>query len=301
MDGYAHVGGDYLPLAQAAIPLVDWGFLRSDCVYDAIPFTAMRLFRLSSHLDRFWASMAAWRLACPHSQEEVRVISHELVRRSGLESGLLLVITTRGSPPSLEVRNPALFANRFYAFAQVLPPIANPERLTAGLSIKVARTPRIDERSVPATAKNFQWGDFTRGRLEAHDAGADNAVLTDAEGNLTEGPGFNIFLVRDGRLLTPARHCLKGITRATVLEIAAEQGLATEEGDFPADELPLAEEVFFSSSAGGIFPVTRVDRRPIGQGVAGPVTEVIRETYWRWRLDPRQTELVVDAPRDADA
>ena len=291
-DGCAYISGAYLPLREAAIPMLDWGFLRGDCVYDAIPFAQGLLFRLQDHLERFWQSMAKWRLRCPQDREQVRRICHLVVARSGLRDGLLIVILTRGQPPSLKVRNPALFENRFYAFAQVLPPIADQERLRTGLEIIIAKTPRIPERSVDSTAKNFQWGDFTQARLEAHDLGADNALLLDQDGNLAEGPGFNVFLCKGRRLSTPARNCLKGITRATVLEMAAGQGLGTEERDIPAADLFAADEAFFSSSAGGIFPVVRVNGQPIGSGGTGTITQALLKEYWRRRTDSAWCEAV---------
>ena len=290
--GCAYVADAYLPLEQAAIPMTDWGFLRGDCVYDAIPFADGMLFRVQDHIERFWESMEKWRLSCPKSQAEVRNVCHEVVSKSQLRSGLLLIITTRGMPPDLTIRNPALFSNRFYAFAQVLPPIVDPERLKAGLKIVVSKTPRIPEESVDATAKNFQWGDFIQARLQAHDQNADNAILLDYDGNLTEGPGFNVFLLQGQQLSTPSHHCLKGITRRTVLEIGADMGLEVSERDIPLSEIHQADEVFFASSAGGLFPVTEVDGTTVGSGSVGPKTSEITEEYWRWRRDPARCDAV---------
>ena len=290
-NGCAYVSGTYVPLEEAAIPMTDWGFLRGDCVYDAIPFSDGLLFRLQDHIERFWESMEKWRLICPRSQEEVRAVCHDVVRKSQLRTGLLLIITTRGIPPDLSIRNPALFKNRFYAFAQVLPPIVDPKNLTSGMRIVVSNTPRIPEQSVDATAKNFQWGDLMQARLEAHDAHVDNAILLDFDGNLTEGPGFNVFLVKDQQLSTPKRHCLKGITRRTVLEIGQSLRMQCLERDIPVAELAQADEVFFSSSAGGIFPVAEVDGSPVGSG-QGNITNEILERYWAMRGDPEFTEAV---------
>ena len=99
-QGCAYVGEDYVPLSQAALPITDWGFLRGDCVYDAIPFSEGRLFRLRDHIDRFWESMEKWRLECPLDKSAVHAVCHGCVSRSQLRSGLLLIITTRGLPPS---------------------------------------------------------------------------------------------------------------------------------------------------------------------------------------------------------
>ncbi len=292
-NGCAFIGGKYVPLEKATMPLTDWGFLRGDCVYDAIPFSDGRLFRLNDHIDRFRESMSKWRLNSPLSKDDVRAVCHACVSKAQLRDGLLLVITTRGTPPSLDIRNPALFENRFYAMAQVLPPIATPENMTNGLRVVISNVPRVPQESVDSTAKNFQWGDLIQARLEAHDADVDNAILLDFDGNLTEGPGFNVFIVKGKVVSTPAKHCLKGITRDTVIQIAVAQGLTVEERDIPVDELFAADEAMFSTSAGGVMPVTEVDGKTIGSGTRGPIAAAIVEEYWKRRADPAYSEAVV--------
>lgn len=290
--GVAYVDGRFLPLSEATIPITDWGFIRGDAVYDAVVFSGGCLFRLSDHVERFGHSMAKWRLEIALSPGRIREIVHEVVRRSGLRDGLVLIIATRGVPPSLGIRNPAYFENRFYAFSQILPPIAPAEKLRDGMSVVISKVRRIPEQSLDSTAKNFQWGDFTQARLEAHDRGADNALLLDYDGNVTEGPGFNAFIVSDGVLKTPAHHRLEGITRRTVIEIAERSGRRWEEADIALAELKRADEVFLCSSAGGVFPVIRVDDEIIGDGACGPVTASILDEYWRLRVDPEWVEKV---------
>lgn len=290
--GVAYVDGRFLPLSEATIPITDWGFIRGDAVYDAIVFSRGCLFRLSDHVERFGRSMAKWRLEIALSPDRIREIVHEVVRRSGLRDGLVLIIATRGVPPSLGIRNPAYFENRFYAFSQILPPIAPAEKLRDGMSVVISKVRRIPEQSLDSTAKNFQWGDFTQARLEAHDRGADNALLLDYDGNVTEGPGFNAFIVSDGVLKTPARHRLEGITRRTVIEIAERSGRRWEEADIALAELKRADEVFLCSSAGGVFPVIRVDDEIIGNGACGSVTASILDEYWQLRVDPEWVEKV---------
>ena len=290
--GVAYIDGRYLPLSKASIPITDWGFIRGDAVYDAIPFSEGFLFRLADHIERFGRSMDKWRLEVPLAHGRIREIVHEVVGRSGLRDGLAMIIATRGVPPSLGIRNPAYFENRFYAFAQILPPIASKNKLRHGMSVVISKVRRIPEQSLDSTAKNFQWGDFTQARLEAHDRGADNALLLDFDGNVTEGPGFNAFIVSEGVLRTPAHHRLEGITRRTVIEIAERSGRRWEEADIALAELKRAREVFLCSSAGGIFPVVRVDDEIIGDGVCGSVTASILDEYWRLRVDPEWVEKV---------
>ena len=290
--GVAYVDGRYLPIGEASIPITDWGFIRGDAVYDAIPFTRGFLFRLSDHVERFGLSMRKWRLHVSLGPDRITAVVHEVVRRSGLRDGLVLIMATRGVPPSLGIRDPARFENRFYAFSQVLPPIAAPERLRDGMSVIVSRVRRIPETSVDSTAKNFQWGDFTQARLEANDRGADNALLLDHEGNVTEGPGFNAFIVSGGTLKTPAHHRLEGITRRTVMEIAERAGWPVSETDVPVAEMMGADEVFLCTSAGGIFPVTEIDGLPVADGTCGEITSAVLDRYWRLRVDPEWAEAV---------
>jgi branched-chain amino acid aminotransferase len=101
---------------------------------------------------------------------------------------------------------------------------------------------------------------------------------------VTEGPGFNVFAVKDGRVITPDRGVLHGITRRTVLDICAEQGIATEARALPLEELLEADEVFLSTSGGGAVPVTLVDDRIFSNGAPGPVATGIRNAYWDWML-----------------
>ena len=104
----------------------------------------------------------------------------------------------------------------------------------------IARTPRIPDACVNTKFKNYHWGDLTRGKFEAKEAGADAAVHLSIEGFLTEGAGFNVFFARNGRLYTPARNVLFGVTRATAIDLAAELGISLEIGDYTANDLRTA-------------------------------------------------------------
>ena len=156
-----------------------------------------------------------------------------------------------------------------------------------GLHLIVSSVERISDRSVDPTVKNFHWGDLTRSLFEAFDAGPRHAVLVDRDGNVTEGAGFNIFVVRDGALATPERGVLLGITRKTVIELATEAGIAVRQGAVTAAEVRAADELFLTSTAGGVMPVTMIDGRPVGDGTPGKITTILRQSYWEAHDDPR--------------
>ena len=285
-QGAAWQRGTYVPIAQASVPLTDWGFLRSDATYDVVTVWDGAFFRLDAHLDRFERSCARFRLDPGKSRAEITDILAQCVRLAGLRSAYVEMLCTRGQPP-WGSRDPRQAVNQFHAFAVPYVWIANEEQRARGLDVMVSDVQRIPAASVDPTAKNYHWNDLTMGLLGALDAGGDTVLLTDAQGNVVEGPGFNVFAVRDGCLVTPREGVLEGITRRTVLEMAQALGIPAELRALPAGELRGAAEAFLSTSGGGVLPVTRVDGKPLGSGRIGPLTQRLQETYWAWHRDPR--------------
>jgi branched-chain amino acid aminotransferase len=151
---------------------------------------------------------------------------------------------------------------------------------------------RIPATSVDPTAKNYHWNDLTMGLFGALDAGADSVLLVDAAGNVVEGPGFNVFCVREGVLITPGEGMLEGVSRRTVIEMAHSLGLALQVRTLPASELRGADEVFITTSGGGVLPVTVLDKCTIGSGSPGPITRQLVQTYWAWHADPAYSRAI---------
>ena len=244
-----------------------------------------KFFRLADHLERFERGMRELRLAIGLERSDVAEVLAQLVRLSGLRDAYVEMIATRGLVVS---RDPREFENRFYAYAIPfvwISPAAQQEE--GGLHLIISSVERISDRSVDPTVKNFHWGDLTRSLFEAFDAGARHAVLVDRDGNVTEGAGFNIFVVRDGALATPGRGVLLGITRKTVIELAAEAGIAVRQGVVTAAEVRAADELFLTSTAGGVMPATMIEGRPVGNGTPGKITTILRQSYWEAHDDPR--------------
>lgn len=290
-DGIAFVDGAYVPLAEASIPLIDRGFVRSDATYDVAHVWQGCFFRLDDHIERFHESMRGLRMSLPYSKAEIAEILTECVRRTGLHDAYVQMTCTRGVPPR-GTRDPRLCENRFYAFAQPFVWIANEEQRRDGLRMIVSSVQRIQPEAVDPRVKNFHWLDLTMGIFEAYDRDAVVAVLVDGAGNITEGAGFNVFAVHDGVLSTPDRGVFEGMTRRTVIEMAKEMGVACEVRAVTVAELYDADEVFITSTAGGIMPVTAVDDRLYGNGKPGPLTQRINDCYWaRQHADGLLTEI----------
>jgi len=281
--GAAYVDGRFVPIAEATIPLTDWGYRRSDVTYDVVSVWGGAFFRLGDHLRRFRASMETFRLDPGLDDAAIRRVLHALVRAAGLREAYVAMDCLRGQPPPGQPRHPAFARAYLAAYAVPYVWLMRPEVIERGAHAIIATTPRIPQASLDARAKNFHWADLTAGLFEAHEKGADQPILLDHEGNVTEGPGFNVFCVTDGVVATPDHNVLEGISRLSVIELCHELGLPLEVRRVPVAELLEADEILLSTTAGGVVPVTRLDQRILGNDHAGPVAMRLRELYWEKR------------------
>lgn len=282
-EGAAYVDGRYMPIADAAIPITDWGYRRSDVTYDVVSVWGGAFFRLDDHIKRFRASMRSLRLDPPESDDEIRHVLTECVRRSGLREAYVAMDCLRGRPKPDLPRHPLNCRNYIAAFAIPWVWVMSEEMQARGAHLIVAKTPRIADESVDPTVKNFHWGDLTRGLFEASDQGADNCVLTDGKGFVTEGPGFNVFAVTNGAVATSDHGALEGITRLSVQELCRDLGMPFAIRPLPVEELRDADEIFLATTAGGIMPASRIDGRIMGNDRPGPISARLRETFWAKR------------------
>jgi len=286
-DGCAWIDGEYVPIAQARIPIMDWGFLHSDLTYDVISAWRGKLFRLDDHMARFERSYQKLRLVPPFTLAEMRDILIETVALSGLRDTYSEVVVTRGIAPK-GVRDPRKLQARFYAYSVPFVWLVKPEDQAKGVALAITQqVERISPRSVDPTVKNFHWGDLTRALFEAYDEGALLPALTDGHGLITEGAGNNIFAVVDGRVYTPAVGVLEGVTRKTVIELVSASDTEMVVGDLSVDMMHRAEEVFLSSTGGGVIPITTLDGRAVGDGRTGPIASWLQRAYWELQDDPR--------------
>ncbi len=297
--GLALIEDEMTPVSEARLPILDWGFLHSDATYDVAHVWQGRFFRLEDHLDRFFAGMERLRMQIPHDRDAVRERLHDLVAAAGLREAYVEMICTRGQPQAGS-RDPRTCTNRFLAFAVPFVWIADPAKQETGLHLTISRMQRIPPASVDPAVKNYHWLDMVQALFEAYDRGGETAITVDADDHVVEGPGFNLFVVRDGDLATPATGVLPGVTRRTVMELGHAQGRGVQAQPVSADAVRGADEVFITSTAGGVMPVTRVDDTVIGDGTPGPVTRALRDAYWALHEDPRYT-LAVDYDRPAGA
>ncbi|MBU3693465.1 MAG: D-amino acid aminotransferase [Rhodocyclaceae bacterium] len=269
-----YLNGEYLPIGEARVPVLDRGFLLGDGVYEVIPVYARRPFRLPQHLARLQNSCDGIRLANPHDTGGWTALIGDLIGRQDFADQNLYLQVTRG------------VAKRDHAFPQGAAPtvfmMANPlvtpspaqfEAGVAAVSTTDNRWQRCDIKSIALLANVLL-------RQLAVDEGAAESILF-RDGHLTEGAASNIFAVKNGTLLAPPRNhrMLPGITYDAVIELARGHGIPLEVREISEAEVRQADELWLTSSTKEILPITRLDGRPVGSGTAGPLARRLLALY----------------------
>lgn len=273
-----YLNGQYLPLADARISPLDRGFLFADSVYEVLPVFDGRMFRFREHFNRLARSLREIRMASPHAHEEWLVLLEELVRQNGGGNMYVYVQVTRGMEFGRNHAFPAQATPTVFAMASLLPAMTAEQR----------------ERGLSAiTVEDFRWGrcDIKATALlpnvlmkqQAVDANAQEAILV-RDGEVLEGSSTSIFIVRKGVAATPvnSNRILPGTTRDVALELAG--GLMPVEiRRIRVDELRAADEVWLAAATRDVLPITRIDGKPVGSGLPGPLWQKISAAFMQLR------------------
>ena len=275
MSRITYVNGRFVPESEASVSIFDRGFLFADGVYEVAAVLDGRLVDNAAHLARLERSLRALGMASPATPEEIVRAQKELVARNGLHGGIVYLQITRG-PADRDFAYPAEPRPTFVMFTQEKPLVDNP---LAARGITIATVPdlrwkRRDVKTVGLLAASMA-------KQAALDAGTDDAWMVEG-GFVTEGSSSNAYVVTgDGVVVT--RHLgneiLHGITRAAVLRLARESGLAVEERAFTVEEAKRAAEAFVTSASVFVLPVVRIDGEAVGDGRPGAVTARLRGIY----------------------
>jgi D-alanine transaminase len=265
--GEVYLNGEYTPLEEARVPVMDRGFLFGDGVYEVIPVYGGQAFRLAQHMQRLDNSLQAIRMENPLQPEDWDGIFRRLTGATPELDQLIYLQVTRGVDPARnhlfpEGAKPTVFVMSWVAKPRD-PVIA--EQGIAAISLEDNRWHRCDIKSIALLGNVLL-------RQQAEDVGAGEAILI-REGLVTEGSSTNPFIVMDGEILTPPKsnQVLPGVTRDLVLELARKAGIPCTERAVSRDELETADEIWISSSSREVQPVTSLDGKAVGAGVPGPV------------------------------
>lgn len=278
MSRWAYVNGQYVPKSQASVHVEDRGYQFADAVYEVWSVVGGRLADFEGHMARLERSLDELRIRRPMSRAALTQVLRETVRRNRVRKGLVYLQVSRGTAP------------RDHPFPS---PDTPPSVVVTAKSLDRRKQEASAARGISVvTRPDIRWGRCdikTVGLLpnilakqEALDAGAGDAWLVDELGLVTEGTSSNAWIVdKEGVLRTRniRSNILRGITRAAVAAIAAEEGLRFEERGFTADEVKEASEAFFTNASGFAMPVVAIDGVKIGDGKPGPVSTRLRRLY----------------------
>jgi branched-chain amino acid aminotransferase len=244
--------------------------------------TGSAVFRLQEHMQRLIDSAKIYRMEIPYSLDELEGAVIDTIQQSGLESCYIRPVVFRGAGPMgvNPLKNPVETVIAVWEWGAYL----GPEALENGVDVHVSSWSRMAPNTFPSLAK--AGGNYINAGLAKMDAvlnGYDEGIMLSVDGFVSEGSGENIFIVRDGAIITPpdSLSLLPGITRSSIIQLARDHGLQVEEKLIPREALYLADEVFFTGTAAEITPIRSIDKHTIGAGRRGPVTETLQKSYFR--------------------
>lgn len=288
--GFGSVDGRLAPLEGLMVPATDRGLLLGDAVFETLRTYDGRLFALDEHLDRLEASLRGVRIRDAPSRGRIALWAQEAVRATldGTDRGsecVVRVTVTRGSGPhgiSGKGAGPA----RVVVISRVLPP--PDERVyKEGLRVLTASVRRAPAGVQDPTIKATSALNLILARLEADEAGLDEALLTDAEGRYLEASAANLFVIKDRRFFTPRGRdgVLEGVTAGIVEGLLLDEGFQAHHGPIPKRVLQEADEVLLTQTTREVLPVVEVDQTAVGNGVPGPVAGRLRERFHQVRRE----------------
>ncbi len=278
-DRIIYLDGEYINENEAKISVFDHGLLYGDGVFEGIRAYNGRIFRCEDHIDRLYAAAKAIMLNIPLTKEEMTKVLLETCKQNDLRDGYIRLVVTRGkgdlglNPINCPVASVFCIAANIQLYPK--------EMYTKGMPIITSAQRRNKATIVDPQIKSLNYLNNILAKMEANRAGVPEALMLNHDGIVAECTGDNIFVVKDDIIYTPPIHVgiLDGITRRSVMEIAEQLGYTIKEKEFTLFNVYNADECFLTGTAAEAIPVTMVDQRVIGNGVAGPVTTAILAAF----------------------
>ena len=273
------IDGQFCEEQDAKISVFDHGLLYGDGVFEGIRAYNGRVFKLKEHIDRLFYSAKAILLDMPMAHAEIRKATVETCRQNTLREGYIRLVVTRGvgtlglNPNRCKRGSVIIIADKIQLYPK--------EMYENGMAIVTVPTVRNLHSALNPAIKSLNYLNNILAKIEANNAGVEEAIMLNAEGYVSECTGDNLFLVKGNDLLTPplSAGALYGITRGTVMDLARESGLKVSEPNLTRYDVFNADECFLTGTGAEVVPVTKVDGRVIGTGKPGPTTRKLVEKY----------------------
>ena len=284
MSGVVYIDGQYSSHAEAKISVFDHGLLYGDGVFEGIRVYSGRIFKLKSHLVRLYQSARFIDLNIRRSLEEVDAIVRETVRRSGMSDAYIRLVVTRGigplgvNPKQCEVPSLIVIVDKLAVYPE--------EKVNAGITLMTSSVRQKNPATLSSRAKTLNYLPNMMAKLEALRSGADEALLLNDQGFVTECVGENVFAVGQSptgevHIQTPDVSCgiLEGVTRNTIISLSRQQQIKIDQTNLTLFDLYTADEIFLTGTGAEIVPVISLDGRTVGNGRPGPVTMKLLQAF----------------------
>ena len=272
----AYLNGEHLPIAEAQISTQDRGFLFGDGVYEVIPVYSKKMFYFEEHLQRLKNSLAAVNITNPHTDEQWLNLLTELIELHNWDDQFLYLQVTRGVQLQRDHMPADDLTPTVYAYTNPLKPVANDiiENGIKVITLEDIRWLRCDVKAITLLPNVMM-------KLAAKEQGAQDAILVDANGHINEGTASNVFMVKNGLLITPpnSQKILPGITRFVLEKLAKEHHINIVEKEITENELAEADEIWLSSSTKEALPVCTLNGQAVGTGKPGELWLKMRAIY----------------------
>jgi len=283
------VNGELVEEKDARLTVFDHGTLYGDGVFEGIRVYNSRIFRCQTHIDRLFESARRIRLSIEQTKQELVDAMYETLKANGIVDGYIRLVITRGkgtlglSPFKCPRPNTFIIADSIELYPQ--------EMYDNGMAVIIATTVRCSSNMLDPQVKSLNYLNNIRAKIEAVDAGVAEAIMLNADGNVAECTGDNIFIVKDGHVITPSENSgiLIGVTRGVVIRLAGKLGLPLSERTVTVEDLYTADECFLTGTAAEVIAVTKIDDRKIGEGKAGTITNRMTAAF-REFIDSNQAE-----------
>ncbi|MGM0771078.1 MAG: branched-chain-amino-acid transaminase [Halobacteriota archaeon] len=267
-----YYNGEFVTKENATVSIYDHGFLYGDGVFEGIRAYNGRVFKLQEHVDRLYDSAKAIALEVPISKEEMSEAILETLRKNNLRDAYIRPLVTRGigdlglDPRKCPKPNIIIVSQEWGAMYGDL--------YEVGLKAVTVAVRRNAPDALSPNIKSLNYLNNILAKIEANEKGGDEAVFLDQNGFISEGSGDNIFVIKNGKIYTPPTiNNLKGITRATAIELLEERGYDVIVTNLGLFDMYTADEIFVTGTAAEAAPITKLDGRPIGDGSVGPITK----------------------------
>lgn len=251
----AWLNGNYCKVKDIKISVLDLGLIHCDATYEVINAKNKKIFMLDEHLERLWSSAQYWKLKISLTKNELKEIILELCNRSNEDNLLIWIGITRGIPLSGNPRdlnscqpNLFLYVKPYFGFSK-----------TNQATVCISKTIRVPDFSINQKYKNFAWNDLTMAQWEAIERGYDTSILMSYDGYVTEGPGFNVFFIKDQTIYTPKNNCLGGITLIGLENICKENNYTFVRENIKLDDISMMDYAGIASTAGNLIPIVKIE------------------------------------------